>query len=1722
MGEMKTFATNPKPKAKGSVKKVREVDLSQVRLNSAFFGITIFLIVVTIISALLFLRPKTYTAKFFDDVNGDGVYAESEQVAEYTVKGWLFAFPKSIMQTPLFFVGNYTATIGDETVTGDYIDFRGKRANLNFDLPEDPLKDNLLFAGWYQLAANGNFVNAQAASEDFFSTSSKLTNYTFGARYIKDYLTITDRGVITGITDKAMEGVNLTKLVIPAKYNGIKVVGIKDSAFQNQDNLVSVTLPEGVTDIGAFAFAGCTSLKSINLPSTVKKINSSAFKDCASLVSVEIPENVTMIGDSAFENCTSLASINIPNTVNLISIATFKGCTSLKSITIPESVALISESAFANCYKLQSVTIPDSVMKIQDNAFSDCVKLEEVTVVRVDAQISDSAFAGCDNIKNVTAPIGVFALISKASLQTATINSGNEIPAGAFKDYAALVNIVIPESVTEIGDSAFENCASLASITLPANVKAIADATFKGCAALKTITVSESITSIGASAFENCTSLVSIELLANIETIAASTFKGCAALNSIAFPESVTAIGASAFENCVALAGIEISEKVTTIGASAFAGCSALENVTVGIGVANIDSTAFVGCNNVKTVTAPMCVISVVSKAKLQSATINSGNEIPEGAFKNCAALVNIVIPESVTEIGDSAFENCASLASITLPASVNAIADAMFKGCAALESITVSESITSIGASAFENCTSLASIELLANIETVAASTFKGCAALESITLPESVTAIGASAFENCVALNSIAIHENITTIGASAFAGCTAFTSIEIPESVTNLGAKAFADCSKATSIVVGNGVTNISNEFSGCTALKKITIGDGVETIGASAFAGCVSLTEVVVGAGVTAIDSTAFANSDNITSVTAPMCVVSVVSKAKLQSATINGGAEIPKGAFKNCATLTTVEISASVESIAIDAFAYCHNLANIKVASENEKYESVHDGCLVAVNEDKNVLIVGCKDIGLCDGINAIEKYAFAGDLNLDKITIPESVTAIADGAFEGCENLTSVKILGAVKAIGESIFEGCSKLASVELAAGVEIIGENAFAECSALKSVVLPEGVKTIGAFAFAGTALTEIAIPKSVTEIADGAFKGCNSLAKVTVAEGNEAYKIVDNCLVTASGKKLVLATDNIKISADVAEIAPNAFNAVLTTVFIDGINWEVNEDVFANCPNVTTVVFGKDVDAAKVEKLFKSCSKINKVTANLSVVDNFLNRELSKLDITLIAEGKIADGEFVGCSALYSLTLSEGVTEIGANAFADSSLVSITLPATLTSIGDSAFANCKKLTEIALPEGVEMIGASAFSGSALASITLPTTLETVGAYAFKNCAALTDLKIVSNLKNVSEAAFAGSAIKSVTIGKDVTEIYPFCGDKIETLYVEEGNAVYTAKANCIMKGATVVLACKGSDLVASGATAIAEKAFIGGNYTKITIPENINEIATGAFYNCTNLTEIVIIDADKSFAGYTSAIFEGCDKIAKATLPTYDVACVPKNALKTVIFTAGDVVPTEALRDCVTLVSVVIPEGVTAIEASAFEGCTKLANVTVPNGVTSIGAAAFAGCKSLKNIDIPYEVTTFGEKAFLGAGLTKIYIYDSVTAIGENAFGNCASLKEIRVSPYVGAGLDATAFAGCGAITTAELPTYALEYINLAKVTTLTVNDYVYGATFDASILEEMKSLKTLNIGRGITYIENFECLNKNGVTFTVDENNESFEIVNGKIAYRIEEE
>ncbi len=262
--------------------------------------------------------------------------------------------------------------------------------------------------------------------------------------------------------------------------DGVTTVG--EYAFCGCDSLTSVTIGDSVTSIGTYTFRGCTSLTSVTIGDSVTSIGVSAFYYCTSLTSVTIGDSVTSIGIGAFAYCDSLTSVTIPDSVTSIGMVAFAYCTSLTSVTIGDSVTSIGSNAFCDCDSLTSVTIPDSVTTIGEGAFEDCASLTEIVVA--DANPNYCSVDGVLFNKEMTTLI--------------------QCPGGKIGAYS------IPDSVTSVGDSAFHDCTSLTSVTIGDSVTTIGEDAFYSCDALTSVTIGDSVTTIGEYAFARCDSLKTV------------------------------------------------------------------------------------------------------------------------------------------------------------------------------------------------------------------------------------------------------------------------------------------------------------------------------------------------------------------------------------------------------------------------------------------------------------------------------------------------------------------------------------------------------------------------------------------------------------------------------------------------------------------------------------------------------------------------------------------------------------------------------------------------------------------------------------------------------------------------------------------------------------------------------------------------------------------------------------------------------------------------------------------------------------------------------------------------------------------------------------------------------------------------------------------------------------------------------------------------------------
>lgn len=132
------------------------------------------------------------------------------------------------------------------------------------------------------------------------------------------------------------------------------------------DKITEVSVEDGVTQIGSYAFAFCEKLESVTLGKDVKSIEHGAFGACASLKEIALPSGLEKIASLAFCYCASLKSIKIPDGVSSIEYATFAGCEKLDSVSVPGSVGFIGSDAFELCYNLSNIQLSDSTVYVED------------------------------------------------------------------------------------------------------------------------------------------------------------------------------------------------------------------------------------------------------------------------------------------------------------------------------------------------------------------------------------------------------------------------------------------------------------------------------------------------------------------------------------------------------------------------------------------------------------------------------------------------------------------------------------------------------------------------------------------------------------------------------------------------------------------------------------------------------------------------------------------------------------------------------------------------------------------------------------------------------------------------------------------------------------------------------------------------------------------------------------------------------------------------------------------------------------------------------------------------------------------------------------------------------------------------------------------------------------------------------------------------------------
>lgn len=617
----------------------------------------------------------------------------------------------------------------------------------------------------------------------------------------------------TYVTNSDAESITITgytgaddSVAIPTSINGYPVTSIGAQAFEDF-SVISVVIPNSITNIGDSAFAGCAYLTEVNIPNGVVYIGDEAFLSCYSLTSVVLPNSLTNIGYAVFSDCNGLTNVTIPSSVTSIGGEAFYECINLAGIAIPNSVISIGEQAFADCDLVTNLTIPASVTSIGDYAFAQCTGLttaffqgnappddgtvffnDPVTVYFLPGTTGWGAtFGGVSTMEET--PPNQFTWVTNSDAVSITI-TGYTGPGGTV----AIPSAISGYAVTSLGMNAFLENMSLTNIFIPVGVTNIGDAVFGSCTNLTSTILPDSLISIGE-----------------------ESFGACFCLTNIIIPNRVTSIGVGAFDSCINLTSITIPASATNIGEIAFEYCVSMTNIFVDSGNPAYSSLNGVLFDKAQD-TLIQCPAGVTNSAY---AVPNTVVTIDPDALFHCANLAAISIPGSVTNILGPLAYDCTALTnicvSITNPAYV-AVNGVLFDKAEdtliqypqglANTAYTIPNSVTTIQGDAFGFCANLVSITVPSGVSNIGEwGTFLGCSNLTSFTIPFGVTNIPDFAFDNCASLTNISIPDSVTSIGHQAFYGCSSLTNVIIPASVTALSDFAFSSSGLESAYFEGN---------------------------------------------------------------------------------------------------------------------------------------------------------------------------------------------------------------------------------------------------------------------------------------------------------------------------------------------------------------------------------------------------------------------------------------------------------------------------------------------------------------------------------------------------------------------------------------------------------------------------------------------------------------------------------------------------------------------------------------------------------------------------------------------------------------------------------------------------------------------------------------------------------------------------------------------------
>lgn len=489
--------------------------------------------------------------------------------------------------------------------------FRGVPTNATVFVPCASL-------GAYQ-SANGwsSFTDLQGVPEAEFDVavaSGQVLHFTVNL----DGTTVT----VTGHEDD-ISGDLIIPSVISHCGDDYDVTAIGEGAFQNCDEIVSITMPNSVTTIGSSAFVYCQSLTTVNFSENLTSIDDNAFNYCTSLTAPTFPASLTSIGSGAFAYCYSLSPIicqaTVPPTAGVEAF-----------LEVPTYATIIVPCASRGAYQLANEWSNFTGI-IGGDRYTESTSTDQTLVYILDCANGTATVMGYEGECSGTLNIPSSITVNEVSY------SVTRIADNAFQYNTGITSLTIPSTLTYIGDSAFIECTSLNSVNVSYfdnNLDTIGDMAFWRCYELSTFNFfpCDKLKYIGDAAFGFC-NLTTLRFRENLQNVgedraqAINPFRFCPinyiygdqneyyryenntiinnALNEVVaaattadVPTSVTSIRAGAFASTT-LRKFVVPEGITKIG-QGFIYSGSVDSLLLPSTLTDLHYSAIDGCGSVK------------------------------------------------------------------------------------------------------------------------------------------------------------------------------------------------------------------------------------------------------------------------------------------------------------------------------------------------------------------------------------------------------------------------------------------------------------------------------------------------------------------------------------------------------------------------------------------------------------------------------------------------------------------------------------------------------------------------------------------------------------------------------------------------------------------------------------------------------------------------------------------------------------------------------------------------------------------------------------------------------------------------------------------------------------------------------------------------------------------------------------------------------------------